>query len=90
MQVAQLADATVSQPRLKRAAAIASQHGRHGQLLGGPATVVRRLKEMQAASGVGVVDPVIQGPALADEKMLRSVELFGTKGHPQVQDVSLT
>ena len=54
---------------------------------GSPDTVVRQLKEMQAATGVGVVDLVFQGPALPYEKMLRSVELFGTKVIPQIREI---
>ena len=54
---------------------------------GSPDTVVRQLKEMQAATGIGAVDLVFQGPALPYEKMLRSVELFGTKVIPQIRDI---
>ena len=53
---------------------------------GSPDTVARQLLEMQAATGVGVVDLVFQGPALPFDKMLRSVELFGTKVIPQIRD----
>jgi alkanesulfonate monooxygenase SsuD/methylene tetrahydromethanopterin reductase-like flavin-dependent oxidoreductase (luciferase family) len=54
---------------------------------GSPETVVRQLKEMQAATGIGVVDLVFQGPALPYDKMLRSVELFGTKVIPQIRGI---
>jgi alkanesulfonate monooxygenase SsuD/methylene tetrahydromethanopterin reductase-like flavin-dependent oxidoreductase (luciferase family) len=54
---------------------------------GSPDTVVRQLQEMQAATGIGVVDLVFQGPALPYEKMLRSVELFGTKVIPRINDL---
>jgi alkanesulfonate monooxygenase SsuD/methylene tetrahydromethanopterin reductase-like flavin-dependent oxidoreductase (luciferase family) len=53
---------------------------------GSPDTVARQLLEMQAATGVGVVDLVFQGPALPYDKMLRSVELFGKKVIPQIRD----
>jgi alkanesulfonate monooxygenase SsuD/methylene tetrahydromethanopterin reductase-like flavin-dependent oxidoreductase (luciferase family) len=53
---------------------------------GSPATVARQLKEMQAATGIGVVDLVFQGPALPYENMLRSVELFGTRVIPEIRD----
>src|SRR5436189_836051 len=53
---------------------------------GSPETVASQLKQMQAATGIGVVDLVFQGPALPYEKMLRSVELFGTKVIPLIKD----
>jgi alkanesulfonate monooxygenase SsuD/methylene tetrahydromethanopterin reductase-like flavin-dependent oxidoreductase (luciferase family) len=54
---------------------------------GSPSTVISQLKEMQAATGIGAVDLVFQGPALPYEKMLRSLELFGTKVIPEIRDV---
>jgi alkanesulfonate monooxygenase SsuD/methylene tetrahydromethanopterin reductase-like flavin-dependent oxidoreductase (luciferase family) len=54
---------------------------------GSPDSVVRQLKDMQAATGIGVLDLVFQGPALPYEKMLRSLELFGTKVIPQIRDL---
>jgi alkanesulfonate monooxygenase SsuD/methylene tetrahydromethanopterin reductase-like flavin-dependent oxidoreductase (luciferase family) len=54
---------------------------------GSPDTVVRQLKEMQAVTGIGAVDLVFQGPALPYEKMLRSVELFGTRVIPHIKDL---
>jgi alkanesulfonate monooxygenase SsuD/methylene tetrahydromethanopterin reductase-like flavin-dependent oxidoreductase (luciferase family) len=54
---------------------------------GSPSTVIAQLKEMQAATGIGAVDLVFQGPALPYEKMLRSLELFGTKVIPEIKDL---
>jgi len=53
---------------------------------GSPDTVAQQIIQCKAACGAGVVDLMFGGPNMEHKKVLRAIELFGTKVIPQIRD----
>lgn len=53
---------------------------------GSPDTVTDQLRCCREVVGAGVVDLFFQGPGLEQERVLRSLELFGTKVLPRIRE----
>jgi len=54
---------------------------------GSPNTVVERIREFHAATGVGVIDVMFSAGQTPDEDVRRSVELFGREVLPRIRDL---
>jgi alkanesulfonate monooxygenase SsuD/methylene tetrahydromethanopterin reductase-like flavin-dependent oxidoreductase (luciferase family) len=56
--------------------------------IGSPDTVVDQVRRCREVVGAGVLDLSLQPPGTADaERLMRSLELFGTKVLPRIRDV---
>jgi alkanesulfonate monooxygenase SsuD/methylene tetrahydromethanopterin reductase-like flavin-dependent oxidoreductase (luciferase family) len=56
--------------------------------IGAPDTVVEQVRRCREEVGAGVLDVLLQPPGSADtERLMRSLELFGTKVLPRIRDI---
>lgn len=54
--------------------------------VGSPDSVVRQLRQCHDQCGAGVVDLMFQGPGMTHDKVMRSLELFGTQVLPRIRE----
>ena len=55
--------------------------------VGSPDTVVERIREFEAATGIGVIDVMFGAGQTPDEDVRRSIELFGSEVLPRIREL---